>query len=432
MLNFTEGLNWDSFKTLFNPPTPDPMFPNVRVLHWQFRRKTIPLMHHFVVPSLTSLEIDFKVVPPFHSFPYSLSDLCPNIKNVRIHIHRPWTQVGSEEAISALVRRWGNLQVVICWDIKLDSDALSHLSRSCSLTNLAFESNAVVADHITSSDSMLRFSKLRELEIASQSLEPTSRLLTHTLLPAIETLVVDIDSCPPKHVIKSFFIGVQKSCHRYSLINLTLFHDRFVRPTTNHGLEWYHLTFDDIRPCMAFDQLRLLEINVASTVNLTDDELLQLASACPRVERLLINEEWGWNFGGGITPDGLLQLLQILRSLSYFCLAIDTSGYTRPSPALESARTAGFVAPIPLHVNVVDSIIQPESVDALAYFFGVIRQHTDYRSMNLCWSTSVMEDRPGSELSRKLWEDVFSAKAYERAKARWQSTPTIPAALKDE
>jgi len=289
--------------------------------------------------------------------------------------------------------------------------------------------NAVAADPITSSDSMLHFSKLRELEVSSQSLEPISRLLTHTLLPAIEILTVFIDRCPSKHVIKSFLIGIQKSCHRHSLISLRLIQTRSPS-STNHGLERYHLTLDDIRPCMAFDQLRCLEINVASTVNLTDDDLLQLASACPRVERLLINEEWGWKSGGGITPDGLLQLLQILRSLRYFCLAIDTSGYTRPSPALESARTAGLVPRIPLSVNVADSIIHPESVDALADFFGGIMQHTN--PSPLYWSTSAMADRLDSEFSRKLWEDVF-VKAHERAWARWQiqSAPTIPAALED-
>ncbi|KAN0090751.1 hypothetical protein V8E55_004317 [Tylopilus felleus] len=398
VLDFTRGLNWDSVKTLFNPPTSDPMFPNVRVLRWEFIRETFPLMHHLAVPSLTSLEINFVFgdVPPFHSFPYSLGDLCPNIRKFRISMRRP--QVGSDEAISALVRRWGNLQVVI-------------------------------SDPITSSDSMLHFSKLRELEVSSQSLEPISRLLTHTLLPAIEILTVFIDRCPSKHVIKSFLIGIQKSCHRHSLISLRLIQTRSPS-STNHGLERYHLTLDDIRPCMAFDQLRCLEINVASTVNLTDDDLLQLASACPRVERLLINEEWGWKSGGGITPDGLLQLLQILRSLRYFCLAIDTSGYTRPSPALESARTAGLVPRIPLSVNVADSIIHPESVDALADFFGGIMQHTN--PSPLYWSTSAMADRLDSEFSRKLWEDVF-VKAHERAWARWQiqSAPTIPAALED-
>ena len=238
------------------------MFPNVRVLRWEFIRETFPLMHHLAVPSLTSLEINFVFgdVPPFHSFPYSLGDLCPNIRKFRISMRRP--QVGSDEAISALVRRWGNLQVVICPYISFDSDALSHLSRTRSLTNLSFALNAVAADPITSSDSMLHFSKLRELEISSQSLEPISRLLTHTLLPAIEILTVFIDRCPSKHVIKSFLIGIQKSCHRHSLISLRLIQTRSPS-STNHGLERYHLTLDDIRPCMAFDQLRCLEINVA-------------------------------------------------------------------------------------------------------------------------------------------------------------------------
>ena len=67
---------------------------------------------------------------------------------------------------------------------------------------------------------------------------------------------------------------------------------------------------------------------------------------------------------------------------------------------------------MPLSVNVTDSIIHPGSVDALADFFGqILQQHTN--SSSWYWSTSPMADRLDSELSRKLWEDVF-VKAHER------------------
>ena len=399
------------------------MFPNLRILRWEFLRETFPLMHHLAVQSLTSLEINFVFgdVPPFHSFPQSLGDLCPNIRRFRIRMRRP--QVGSDEAISGLVRRWTNLQVIYCPYISLDCDSFSHLSRTPSLTNLSFALSAVVTDHITSSDSMLLFSKLRDLEISSQSLEYISRLLSHVRLPTVESLTVYIDSCPPKHILRSYLTAVQKSCTHHSLVSLKLIQTR--SPSfTNHDLEWYQLTLDDIIPCMAFHQLRRIDINIASTVNLTDDDLLGLASAWPHLECLLINEEWGWKIGtgGGITPDGLLQLLQRLRSLRHFCLAIDTFGFTEVSPALASARIAGIIPRMPLSVNVTDSIIHPESVDALADFFGqILEQHAN--SASWYWSTSAMADRLDSDISRKLWEDVF-VKAHER-RARPQSLPTI-------
>ena len=391
------------------------MFPNLRILRWEFIRETFPLMHHLAVPLLTSLEINFVFgdVPSFHSFPQSLGDLCPNMRKFRIHMRRP--QVDSDEAISGLVRRWTNLRVVYCPYISLDSDSLSHLSRTLSLTSLSFALSAVVTNDITS-DSILLFSKLRDLEISSRSLEHISRLLSHIRLPTVESLTVCIDSCPSKHILRSYLIAVQKSCTHHSLVTLKLIQTR--SPSSiNHGLEWYQLTIDDIKPCMAFHQLRRLDISIASTVYLTDDDVLGLASACPHLECLLINEEWGWNIGprGGITPDGLLLLLQRLRSLRHFCLAIDTWGYAQVSPALESAQTAGIIPRAPLSVNVVDSIIHPASIDALADFFGrVLQQHANTSSWY--WSTSVMGDRLDSEISRKLWEDVF-VKAHERARA---------------
>ncbi|KAF8433365.1 hypothetical protein L210DRAFT_3649820 [Boletus edulis BED1] len=429
VLDFTRGLNWDSVKTLFNPPTPEPMFPNLRVLRWEFIRETFPLMHHLAVPSLTSLEINFVFgdVPPFHSFPQSLGDLCPNIRRFRIRMRRP--QVGSDEAISSLIRHWTNLQVVYCPYISLDSDCLSHLSRTPLLSSLSFALSAAVADHIISSASILLFSKLRDLEIYSQSLEPISRLLTHTRLSTVESLTVYIDSCPPKHVLRAYLTTVQKSCSSHSLVCLKLLQARSPS-STNHGLERYHLTIDDIRPCMAFDQLRRMDINIASAVNLTDKDILELASASPHLEYLLINEEWGWRTMAGITPDGLLQLLRRLKSLHHFCLAVDTWGYTKVSPALESARMVGFIPRMPLSVNVADSAIHPESVGALADFFGgIMQQHVD--SSSWYWSTSAMADRLDSEISRKLWEDVF-VKAQEKARTHAQSSPTISQTSNDE
>lgn len=396
------------------------MFPNLRVLRWEFLRETFPLMHHLAVPSLTSLEINFVFgdVPPFHSFPLSLGDLCPNIRRFRISMRRP--QAGSDEAISGLVRRWTNLRDVHCPYISLNSDSLTHLSRTPFLNNLSFTLTALIADHITSSDSKLLFSQLRDLEIYSQSLTPISKLLSHVRLPIVESLTVSIESCPPKHILRSYLTAVQKSCSRHTLVSMRLNQTRSPS-STNHGSERYQLTLDDMRPCMAFGQLRCIDINVASTINVTNSDLFELASACPHLEYLLINEEWGWKTASGITPDGLLQLLQRLRSLRHFCLAIDTCGYTEISPALESARIAGSIPRIPLSVNVADSIIHPESVDPLADFFGEI---THANSPSWYWNTSAMADRLDSEISRKLWEDVF-VKAHEKAKAHPQSSPTI-------
>lgn len=378
-------------------------------------------MHHLAVSSLTSLDINFVFgdVPPFHTFPESLGDLCPGMRNFRVRMRRP--QVDSDETISSLVSRWTSLQVLYCPYITLNVDAIFHLSCTPSLTNLSFALNTEIADRIASSRSTLLFSGLRDLEISSQTLASISTLLPHTRLPSIESFTVYIDCCPSKYTLKSCLTALQKVCTPQSLVSLKLIQTR--SPSAiNLGSERYQLSLEDIQPCMSFGYLRRLDINTAWTVNLTDNDVLYLASAWPHLEYLMINEEWGWRTEGGVTPGGLLRLLERLQSLRHFCLAMDTRDYAGIAPALASTRTAGFTPRVPFTVNVADSDIQPESVEALAAFFGgIMQQHINVSSYY--WCTTTMADRLDSDISKRLWEDVF-VKAHERFSVQSQSLPT--------
>lgn len=67
-------------------------------------------------------------------------------------------------------------------------------------------------------------------------------------------------------------------------------------------------------------------------------------------------------------------------------------------------------------MNMADSFIQPESVDALADFFGGIMQQHAHMS-SYYWHTTTMAYRLGSEISKRLWEDVFM-KAHEKVRVQ--------------
>lgn len=411
------GLHWASVKMLFNPPTPDPLFSNLRILRWEFVTESFPFLHHLAVSSLTCLEINFVFddVPPCHIFPRCLGDLCPNIRRFRIRVRRP--QVGSDEAISGLVRCWTSLQVLHCPYITLDVDAIFHLSRTPSLTNLSFALGTAIADQIAFSRSTLLFSGLRDLDISSQTWASLSTLLPHTRLPSMESFAVYTDCCPSEYTLPSCLTALRNVCTPQSLVSLKLIQSRSSRVT---GSERYQLGRDDLQPCMSFGHLRRLEINTAGTVHLTDSDLLHLTSAWPGLEHLLVGEAWGWGTAaGGITPRGLLHLLERLRALCHVCLAVDTRGYSDVETARASTRAAGFAPRAPLSVNVVDSGVHPESVDALAAFFGGILQRDVLVSARY-WCTTAMAGRPDAKRSQKLWEEVF-AKAYERAGPQSQS-----------
>ncbi|KAF8443666.1 hypothetical protein L210DRAFT_810366, partial [Boletus edulis BED1] len=83
------------------------------------------------------------------------------------------------------------------------------------------------------------------------------------------------------------------------------------------------LGFEDLQPCLVFSNLRVMDINVGWNVDLTDGDLLTLASAWPCLEDLSINMDGGWNTAAGITPNGLLRLLESCRSLKSAALVID-------------------------------------------------------------------------------------------------------------
>ncbi|KAF8132956.1 hypothetical protein EV363DRAFT_1162755, partial [Boletus edulis] len=99
------------------------------------------------------------------------------------------------------------------------------------------------------------------------------------------------------------------------------------------------LGFEDLQPCLAFSNLRVMYINVGWNVDLTDSDLLTLASAWPCLEDLSINMDWGWNTAAGIMPNGLLRLLESCRSLKRAALIIDPRGYTK---SLQSEESIGL------------------------------------------------------------------------------------------
>ena len=156
---------------------------------------------------------------------------------------------------------------------------------------------------------------------------------------------------------------------------------------------------------MTFINLRCIDLDFCGyRVCLTEIELLELASAWPRLEVFKINKEWGWHTRSGITPNGLLQLLQACRSLNQIALAIDTRGYTVFS---QSPASLGLTLPRTFSIDVLDSIIEEESVAVIAAFFTSIALHSNFSLYY--WQTDEM--RMMEPLNRILdeyhWGEVY-------------------------
>ena len=243
----------------------------------------MPLLH-LPLPSLISLDVQFEDPDLLQDCFKSSPTFSPNIRRLSICV-----QFHTGEIDHNHIYRWRNLQSVVCPDIPLSMDALAHLSRMPEMTELSFMSSATLPDPITLPDSPPFFSNLQKLTLLSTSLDPISRLLSRIRLPVVTKFVASIDDNPSKQDLCSFFIGVQTSGAGHTIESLSLrqsnnpmniFRSHTVGhlplPQTNHptfrsqGQATFLLDSEDLRPCMAFTNLRHLDLDIGWGVGVID------------------------------------------------------------------------------------------------------------------------------------------------------------------
>ncbi|KAF8127560.1 hypothetical protein EV363DRAFT_1343598 [Boletus edulis] len=357
------GLSRTSLISLSKPPGAEPLFSNVRYLRFQYTPKDKHLLL-LPLPSLRVLVIHLADQRSFERSLKSFAKISPNLTRLLIYPYHDASNVDIDHVDPRIICRWQNLQTVC--NMRLDVITLVHLSRMPALTCLSFTLRSTLPDQISPSDSPLIFSNLDELSLYSQLLDPIIRLLSQIRLPAISDFSAFTSGSA--HAVRTLWLAQHfNPCHAY------VPEDRPV------------LVLEDLRPYMEFSNLRCINLAIEWKVDLTDSELLALASKWPHLEKLLINTEWGWNTQGGITPNGLLQLLQACRLLTRIALAIDARGYTEipPSPA-----SLGLTLARLSFINVLDSLIEEECCCFLA------------------WNESAMNWNPNRDVCQTHWDDV--------------------------
>ncbi|KAF8546966.1 hypothetical protein OG21DRAFT_1450750 [Imleria badia] len=396
--DFNNGLDWESVTTFMDPPTIAPFLPNLRTLHCRYTEKTMSLLH-LPLPSLVSLNIIFEDPQLFENSLKLFPNFSPNIKKFTIYVRQ------REDTVRYLepnhMRRWQNLRVVSCPQVALDVDTLAHLSDTPALNELAFTLNVT----LPASASPLAFSNLHDLTLRHQWLEPISRFLSQTRLPALTSLTAFIGNCPSRHELASFLAGVPTS-NALTIERLRLTQS-FLRVPLIGASRWEDrsLDFEDLWPCTEFSNLRFIQLNFGCNVGLIESQVLALASAWPKLEILLINADWGWNSQSGITPGGLVRLLQTCRSLRQIALCLDTRGYTEVPPS-QAPESLGFTLPPKMFIDVLDSVIEAESVPALSTFFRGIATCSGSKLHLSAWSGVSMIDPPDQQDYTERWTVV--------------------------
>ena len=259
------------------------------------------------------------------------------------------------------------------------------------------ELDFVLSDTPPPLNTLFCFPNLYHLTLHSDYPGPVSRLLSQTQLPVITEFSAEIAACLSKEQLSAFWAGFQASITGSALRSFTL-NQSSCLPNFIIRLETHPLGLEDLRPCKDFRNLRCLQFDLEWNVGLKESELLALASAWPHLEDLSINSHSGWDMPGGITPNGLLQLFQKCQSISHIAIVIDTRGYTEP-PTIGLLESLGWTARL-ISVNVLNSAIEAESVQALAAFFA--RKGSSVVAIH----SELTKSSPGLEVYEKRWDEV--------------------------
>ena len=398
-VHYFGGLDWISVGTFLTPSTTEPLFPNLRSLHCQYTEKNMALLH-LPLPSLVSLGVSFDNPRLFQNSVELFPKHSPDIRKLSIGLHS--LTDGFVKIEPHYMCRWKNLLRVDCHRVALDMDDLVHLSRMPALTHLSF----ILSPTLSASDSLLIFSNLHKVVLQSESWKHFLRFLSQTRLPTITDFTVHISDYSPRLQLSSLF-SLLRSNTGLTIESLQLYLSSDLASNVIHS-ETLPLSFQDLWPCMAFSNLRHMELDIECNVHLTDSHVLMLASAWPKLNKLLINEAFGWNTTDGITPGGLVRLLQTCPSLHSIALRLDRRGYT------EVPASLGLTFPFKtffIVINVLDSVIEVESVPALATFFCYLRAACSSSKSHFglyAWDDddTAMMKLPNATVYAERWWDV--------------------------
>jgi len=414
------GLAVECLEELLRPPfSTVSIFPRLRDV-----RLTVPwkgfsrFVRQFSSPRLTRLYLAH--TEELKTEIGAFGEGCPNV--VSFNVLAP----ADPDTISSLICHWPNLFSVNCKQVDLNVAALSHLSRLHNLHHLEFRLHEEVADLIQSSQSstsVLTFSTLLSLCMFSRSLASDWKFLHHFRLPVIRHLDVFLRVTPTMPELISFFAVLEETCAHNTLGSLYLIlEDSFDFESLSSASEIvedlppYYVTFDHLRPLTVFANILVILIDLGCGVDLNERELLCLASSWPRLNSFSVCSNQHWTASSGITPGGFVQLLERCRSLQSLDIVFDTRGYTEIP---QGHPWSGLTMPGNAYLDVHSSLIEEESINALAVFFHVA-PFPNF-SLNTTWDADDRDFRNSRtpEELRILYHDRW-VEVESRARSLWE------------
>ncbi|KAF8126061.1 hypothetical protein EV363DRAFT_1349672 [Boletus edulis] len=364
-------------KELSKPPTSTvSIFPNL-CNAWisSPTEDTFPFLRHVTGPRLVVIKLQYH-----HGLVYVLNE--PEVKDA-IEVFRercPNTTTFDYDSreldngvISSLICQWSKLRSVNCPLVVPTIASLTHLSNMPHLHYLSVELCNALVDRVQStwpSPSKLTFPTLIQYHLRSQHWAPVSRFFDHLRLPAVEQVDVKLISLPIEQEFKSLLAALPGTCNHQSLIDIHIYTQL---PETGQGFrpvpDRLYIKFHHLYPLTVFVNLRAIRIQLVRGVDLSEQELLQLALSWPRLEEFDVGQRAiDIRDFSAITPGGFVQLLGQCRSLTRFIFPFNTHGYTEVH---QGHPWHGLKMPDGAVIDVGLSPIEEDAIETLGIFFHV-------------------------------------------------------------
>ncbi|KAG1728151.1 uncharacterized protein EDB91DRAFT_1339311 [Suillus paluster] len=451
----TRPVDVSIIRTLCNPPTTSPVFPNLKSIIWNDERaETFSFIRTLSGPTVTSLTINISndsriwhitELGILASLPY----LCPNVTRVTLPTNAFCHNVST---ISEALCAWSNLTEIKCGAI--DGTTLAHLAKQSTLRKLSFDtpSNMRLGLDVTLPSGA--FSCVRDFEIHTANLSFLCAFL-NKLGGSPVSLHMLVDTNPPPTCVSSLFTTLRRfSSTRLQSLSLRLMTPSSPRvtpvhafpypqlqantaslmaPPINmmaqlpHGLSLYAplpphpfnvmpmgiqalsygspptfhtLTLLDFMPLSFFESLGRIDIDVNHGIHLSDDDLRSLISSWPHLYSFSLNDNTGWRVKSGITQIGLLAMLEFCPNLQKLCIALNTDAFTevpsdRPGEGFENiaVQTLGLA----------DSLIDVRATVAVAAFLSDIFPNL---TTIVAWDSVPMSRRLNAGIYAERWTHV--------------------------
>lgn len=223
-------------------------------------------------------------------------------------------------AITGLVCQWQQIKSFEYFAAPLSRQTFLHISRIPSLRLIQIRLPNDPAFPYIQVPSDPAFPALRHAEFLSPSISHCSSLLEVMSPCRLQTISVLIPGTDCGTLLGTFFQRLRLSCARLLLSKVHLWMDE------RHGVNMADMLINGnmLRPLLPFANMKELSISTTNSFKLDNAMLRDMAMAWPKLQTLELGIS-GWGAPSGISPAGLIPLLENCQNLRNLSIVIDAS-----------------------------------------------------------------------------------------------------------